>query len=197
MSLVTFLTHPEVEIDPAVPVPDWGLSQRGFERMRALLSLAWTGELAAVWSSCEQKARDGAQLLAAASRLEPLELEGLGENDRSATGFLPQEEFQRTADEFFARPAESVRGWERALDAQARVVAAVDELLARSPAGEVCIVAHGGVGALLLAQLSDVPISRALDQPGGGGGCLFRFEREGRALVEGWRTIEAELARND
>ena len=49
---------------------------------------------------------------------------GIGENDRSATGFLPREEFWATADLFFAHPTESIRGWERAIDAQARIVAA-------------------------------------------------------------------------
>jgi hypothetical protein len=32
------------------------------------------------------------------------------ENDRAATGFLPPAEFEVTADAFFARPRESVRG---------------------------------------------------------------------------------------
>lgn len=197
MALLYFLTHPEVHIDPAVPVPQWGLSERGFERMRALLERPWTRSLAGVWSSTEQKARDGALLLGAASGVEHRELEQLGENDRSATGFLPPEEFQRTADEFFARPKESVRGWERAVDAQSRVVGAVERVLqtaqAENLSGDLCVVAHGGVGALLLAHLKGAPISRALDQPGGGGGCVYAFERESRALAFGWRTIEDEL----
>ena len=36
------------------------------------------------------------------------------------------------ADAFFAKPEESVRGWERAVDAQARVAAAVDDILQAS-----------------------------------------------------------------
>jgi hypothetical protein len=50
----------------------------------------------------------------------------LGENDRSATGFLPPEEFERVADEFFGSPEKSARGWERAGDAQVRIVRAVE-----------------------------------------------------------------------
>ena len=42
---------------------------------------------------------------------------GIGENDRSATGFVPAEEFEALADTFFADPHTSIRGWERAIDA--------------------------------------------------------------------------------
>jgi hypothetical protein len=39
----------------------------------------------------------------------------LGENDRSATGYLSEPEFDDVVDEFFRRPEESVWGWERAI----------------------------------------------------------------------------------
>jgi hypothetical protein len=88
--------------------------------------------------------------------------DALHENDRSATGFIPPPEFERMADAFFAHPEESVRGWERAVDAQTRIAAAVDELLDRSPQGTVAFVAHGGVGTLLLCRYLGV---RSAGQP--------------------------------
>ena len=76
--------------------------------------------------------------------------EDLGENDRSATGFLPPPEFERMADAFFANPTVSVRGWERAVDVQARIVAAVRAVAAAEEgAGDILVAAHGAVGALL------------------------------------------------
>ena len=42
----------------------------------------------------------------------------LHENDRSATGYLPPNQFEAMADRFFAEPQASVLGWERAVDAQ-------------------------------------------------------------------------------
>ncbi|MFC0389117.1 histidine phosphatase family protein [Muricoccus vinaceus] len=44
--------------------------------------------------------------------------------------------------------------------------------------GDIAIVSHGGVGALLLCHLKGVPISRAEDQPGAGGGCVYSFDPE-------------------
>ena len=52
------------------------------------------------------------------------------ENDRSATGFLEPSEFERVADEFFARPTVSIGGWERAIDAQKRIVGEVEAVWA-------------------------------------------------------------------
>ncbi len=190
MAQVHFLTHPEVAIDPAVPVPDWPLSPRGLERSHAMLAQPWVAGIGAVFSSTERKARDMAAILSGHLGLGFTQMERLGENDRSATGYLPPAEFEATADAFFGQPEHSVRGWERAVDAQARIIAAVRAALAQAPPGDVAIVAHGGVGALLLCHIKGVPISRAEDQPGAGGGNLFRFTRIGWGLVEGWRRVE-------
>lgn len=206
MATAYFLTHPDVLIDPAVPVPDWPLSPRGRQRMRQALVQPWVSGIRAIWSSPERKARDGADLLAAYLGLPVTELAGLGENDRSATGYLPRSAFEAMADLFFAHPQESIRGWERAVDAQRRIVAAVDHVLAghgpadpaladsgpsATRAGDVAIVAHGAVGALLLCHLRGKAITRADDQPPGHGGNYFAFDVATRQLRHGWRPIDA------
>ena len=40
---VLFLTHPQVAIDPAIPVPDWTLSQLGASRMVRFAASPWWG----------------------------------------------------------------------------------------------------------------------------------------------------------
>lgn len=188
-----FVTHPDVLIDPAVPVPDWPLSPRGRERMACALALPWVPGVRAVWCSTERKARDGAEILADHLRVSVTALEGLGENDRSATGYLPRDEFEATADEFFAHPERSVRGWERAADAQRRIVAAMDQVLAASAGcgGDVAVVSHGGVGTLLLCHLRGEKIDRKHDQPPNNGGNYFAFDADTRTLHHGWRAVDA------
>ena len=176
-------------IDPAVPVPDWPLAARGRERMSRALTLPWAGQLRAVWCSTERKARDGAAILAGHLGLLVTELDQLGENDRSATGYLPRIEFEAVADLFFAHPEQSIRGWERAADAQARIVAAVEQVLVAS-AGDTAIVSHGGVGALLLCHLRQCPIGREHDQPANNGGNYFAFDAGTRRLHHGWTPID-------
>lgn len=190
METVFFITHPDVLIDPAVPVPEWPLNERGLARMRALLAQSWVSGITHVASSMERKAIDGAAILAAHLGLRPVTHAGLGENDRSATGYLPKPDFEATADAFFAHPERRVRGWERAVDAQARIVAAVRDVLRAAPTGDVAIVSHGGVGALLLCYLQGAPISRAADQPPGSGGYVLAFNRGDWTLRHGWRTID-------
>ncbi len=169
---VFFVTHPDVLIDPAVPVPDWPLSPRGWERMRQALGLPWVEGLGAIWCSTERKAREAAAILAERAGLPVQALAELGENDRSATGYLPRAAFEAMADRFFAHPEASIEGWERAMDAQRRIVGAVGQVAAASAGcgGDIAILAHGGVGALLLAHLRGEPISRRHDQPPGHGG---------------------------
>lgn len=191
MAFIYFITHPNVLIDPAVPVPEWPLSSRGRQRMLALAAQPWVWNLGAVWCSIEQKAIDGAEILAAAIGTIPRPMAMLGENDRSATGYLPEAEFEATADIFFARPHDSVRGWEKAIDAQQRIVQAIQAVLAETRAGlDIAVVSHGAVGTLLLCWLKGCAISRTEDQPGNGGGNWYCFDRETYSLLHGWHPIE-------
>ena len=113
----------------------------------------------------------------------------MGENDRSATGYLPRAEFEAVADQFFASPELTVRGWERAVDAQRRIVAAVEHVLAVSAGcgGDMAIVSHGAVGTLLLCHLRDCSIGRAHDQAPNNGGNHFAFDADTRRVRYGWQ----------
>ncbi|HVJ22907.1 MAG TPA: histidine phosphatase family protein [Burkholderiales bacterium] len=182
-----FITHPNVVVSRDVPVPRWPLSELGKQRMRAGLRQPWVRDIGAIYCSAEQKAIDGAEILAAHLSLPFTQIEELGENDRSATGFLPPDEFERVADQFFARPYESVRGWERALDAQARVVRAVERI---QDEGTIAIVSHGAIGTLLYCHLAGEPIARRWDQPPNGGGNFYSFTLAPRAVHSWWRAID-------
>jgi broad specificity phosphatase PhoE len=183
---VYVVSHPEVQVDPGVPVPQWGLSAAGRERLRHLLALPWARTLTRVVSSAETKAVQTAQALAAPLGLGVVTDEELGENDRSATGFVPPAEFEELADAFFAHPGASVRGWETADHAQSRFVTAVRRQLEGAD-GDVAVVAHGGVGTLMLCHLLGVPVDRALDQPGQGS--WYAFDQVSGAVIHGWRRI--------
>ncbi|RYI26349.1 MAG: histidine phosphatase family protein [Acetobacteraceae bacterium] len=191
MPILHFITHPDVVIDPIVPMPEWPLSPEGVGRMGLALERPWMSQLGSVFSSAERKATDAARLIADRFRLSPVIIGELGENDRAATGYLPKAEFEAVANIFFAQPEQSVRGWERAVNAQRWIAAAVDRVIAEAPRNrDVAIVSHGGVGALLLCHLKGIPINQAEDQPGAGGGCVYSFDLETRTMLSGWRRIE-------
>ena len=189
-----FVTHPNVVISRDVPVPQWPLSARGRERMHAGLSQPWVRTLGAIYCSSERKAIDGAEILAAHCGLGIDTVPELGENDRSATGFLPPDEFERVADRFFAEPEVSVSGWETAAAAQARIVAAVTRIAEHERReGAIAIVSHGAVGTLLYCHLAGEPISRSRDQPANGGGNWFAFEWPSRRVLSWWQPIDAPV----
>jgi broad specificity phosphatase PhoE len=191
MAVAYFITHPEVVIDPFVPVSDWRLSSIGIRRIALMLSQPWVSGVRAVFSSAERKAVEAAQMVADHQSLSPIVIDGLGENDRSATGYLPWVEFEIVADNFFACPEESVRGWERAIDAQRRIAEAVNRAISLAAAdADMAIISHGAVGALLLCHLKGVPISRREDQPTGGGGNIYSFDLATRRLLTGWHRID-------
>ncbi|MCV9962358.1 phosphoglycerate mutase family protein [Pararhizobium sp. BT-229] len=185
-----YVTHPQVRIDPDVPVPRWGLSELGAARSQAAAQSDWAKTLTRILSSDETKALETAAFLAKPAGVGVEVMEHAGENDRSATGFLVPDEFEKAANWFFANPEQSFHGWERAADALARIVSAVFAVLDRhDPAKPIAFVGHGGVGTLLKCHLAGLPIARSHDQPGGGGN-LFAFALADRSLACDWEPFE-------
>lgn len=186
-----YLTHPQVAIDPAVPVPKWGLSPVGHARAQFLAGQGWIRRFRRIIASDETKAIETADVLASALGLTTEIRHGLHENDRSATGFLPPAEFETVADQFFAHPDRSIRGWETAQDAQRRIVSGVRDAIAEQPLIPTLFVGHGGVGTLLACALRGIPISRQEDQGPGGGGNHFAFALSPETVFYRWTPLES------
>ena len=99
--LLHYLSHPEVDIDPAVPVPDWRLNRRGLARVTALAARGWPWGVSRVISSAERKARETAAILASALGVSPEARHAQNEIDRSATGYVPHDRHEALAGQFF------------------------------------------------------------------------------------------------
>jgi broad specificity phosphatase PhoE len=190
---IRYLSHPQVRIDPDQDITSWSLNDVGRARVQALAVSDGLKETQHVISSAETKALETAHPLAKAlgcSVVVRVQVRLRPENERSATGFLPPDEFETVADEFFAKPDQSVRGWETASAAQHRIVTEVSACLQLYPAGDLLFVGHGAVGTLLFCQLSGLTISRAYDQGPGGGGCYFEFSDIQPTPKNGWQMME-------
>ncbi|MDO8409224.1 MAG: histidine phosphatase family protein [Phenylobacterium sp.] len=191
MAQILFVTHPEVVIDPAVPVPRWPLSAKGRARMEALAEAMASLPFRAVWSSDEQKAMDGAAILSARLNAPHHVDAQLGENDRSATGYIAPPRFWEVVAEFFAHPDISVLGWETARDAQNRILAAMARVADEAAPGLTVVVSHGGVGQLLTAALQNVAIGQEAKSPNpSGGGYLLLEVAPLRLVGDGWGDID-------
>ena len=189
-----YVTHPQVQMDANVPVPLWGLSVDGRLRAEAFARRKVVPVGSMIFSSRETKAMQLADILAEQSGGLVLSDHLMGENDRSATGFLPPNLFEETADRFFAEPEVSVDGWERAIDAQRRIVDTVATAMAGMPPGTPAVFCgHGAVGTLLKCHVGRRPIARSEDQSRhahrGGGNC-FSFDLDAMILGCEWTAME-------
>jgi broad specificity phosphatase PhoE len=195
MASIIFITHPEVVIDPEVPITQWPLNAVGRARMEHFARMLAGQDVSAVYASTERKATDGAAIVAENLGLAYTMDEDLGENDRSSTGYIAPPEFWDVVREFFGRPHESIRGWERAIDAQTRIVSIIGRILREDETtGDIVVVSHGAVGCLLTAHLQKVEIGKESRPQHPGGGCFIVIDRDSFTLTQDWRAIEDGLA---
>lgn len=191
MSFTTrYLSHPQVVVDPVKEITKWSLNETGQARVARLATSGALAGTTRIVSSAETKALETARPLAQALGCTVEVRDGMHENDRSSTGFLPPDAFEQMADRFFAHPDQSAEGWETAREAQRRICAEVDVCLANHEGGDLLFVGHGAVGTLLYCALAGVPISRAHDQGPGGGGNYFAFDAQERRPTSGWCSME-------
>lgn len=187
MSRFFYVSHPEVAVDPDVPVPEWGLSDVGRRRAHAMLEQPWLAQMTAIGTSPETKALETATIVGNHLSIDAEVIDNSHEIDRSATGFVTHERHEALADRLFGEPTVSADGWERAIDAQRRIVERFAPLLQPGAPTRV-IVGHGGVGTLLLCHLLGVEIDRLRDQQGQGH--YWAFDCEHQRIIHSWRPID-------
>lgn len=189
MTVVYYISHPEVVMDPSIPIPQWDLSELGRQRLEAMLKQPWLKAVQAIYCSNEQKAKSAARRIAEHLGLEAQIVETLGEIDRSSTGYLPRPELEPVVEALYSHPYEHIRGWERAVDAQQRNIGTLGQIISRLSGDiTIAIVGHGGVGTLLLNFIKGSQITRADAPPGQG--YYYAFIWETRRLLHAWKPID-------
>jgi broad specificity phosphatase PhoE len=88
MSTVYFITHPDVVINPAIPVVRWPLSWRGRIRMLKMLEKPWVSGVDAIYCSTEQKAIDGSAIISEALGIPVHGASGIGRKRPFRDGLL-------------------------------------------------------------------------------------------------------------
>lgn len=195
MSVLRYVSHPEVVIDPDVPVPEWGLTETGRQRVETMCTQPWIAGVGCIISSGETKALEAAWIIARVTGLDIDMRPGTGETDRSSTGYVPIAEHDALSVQFFGQPRISAQGWERAIDVQSRVAREladvlepdVDETDGRIDR-DVLIVGHGGAGTLLYCQLAGEDIHAWQDQPSPGH--YWAYDLATRRMLHPWRAID-------
>ncbi len=89
---------------------DWDLSDVGRNRAEAFARVAGDMDIATIVSSVETMTMETANAVSRAIDVPAYAHADTHENDRSATGYLPAEEFERVATMIFADSSCSIRG---------------------------------------------------------------------------------------
>jgi len=160
--------HSLPALEPGVPSHDWHLSDVGRARCIPLAAYLAAYTPMVIAASAEPKATKTGQIIA--ERLAaPIEIVAdLHENDRTGLGWLDSDELEATIARFFAEPDQHIMGNETADEAHIRFAAAVADVCARHPHGNIIIVAHGTVITLFVARragLEPFPFWKRLGLP--------------------------------
>ena len=131
----------------------WPLSERGEEQARLLGGQSFWDEVKAIVTSDEPKAIATVSRIAFERQIPMFTNPNLRELKRTP-GWL--EDYEARVLEVLQKPALSIGGWERAADAQARMVACFDELVKKFDPRPFVIVSHGMAISLLLASLQNM-----------------------------------------
>jgi broad specificity phosphatase PhoE len=126
---------------------DQPLNERGREQARVLGAELSSRPIEAIYSSDLLRARETAEIVAAALGLEVRVDPGLREVDVGSWSGLAHGEIEASDPDGFRRWQAGGKGWERGESYEemgARVVAAVLELAAAHPGETLLVVTHGG-----------------------------------------------------
>lgn len=115
----------------------------------------------AVYTSPLRRARQTAAPLADLFGIEPIVIDDLAEFDRDANEYIPMEELKATGDPRFLDVLANSDGLDPD-EFSARVVAAVERIVADHQGGNVAVVCHGGVINSYLAHVLGI----AFEPPG-------------------------------
>ena len=142
-----------VELETGIADPE--LAAEGHEQAAKMAAYLGVEDVEAVYVSPLRRAIETARPLCKVLGLEAVVSEGVAEFDRNSREYVPVEELRATND---PRWEKLLRGEWDGVDEdpsifKARVVATVEDMIARHPGGRVVVVCHGGVINQYLAHV--------------------------------------------
>jgi broad specificity phosphatase PhoE len=153
MRKLILIKHASPQVRAELPPEQWPLSEEGRAKCVLLSKHLAALSPAAVVSSEELKAAETGKIVAGLLGVPFDTAPDLHEHDRSNVPQLRTAEFISMMELLFRRPGELVLGRETAVAALSRFRSALDEVLLGHPEGNVAVVSHGTVIALLLEKL--------------------------------------------
>jgi broad specificity phosphatase PhoE len=152
MPKLILIKHAAPLVTPNMPPETWALSEKGKLACTPLAEAIMPHAPTVIVASLEPKAAETGEIIAARLGVPFETAADLHEHDRSNVPHMQSREFISLVELFFRRPSECVLGRESADEALARFESAVADVVDRYAGQNLCIVTHGTVLALFLAQ---------------------------------------------
>ncbi|HEX2973444.1 MAG TPA: histidine phosphatase family protein [Tepidisphaeraceae bacterium] len=151
MRKLILIKHAKPAVIPEMPSHRWELSQEGQRQCEPLAGKIRPHLPELVIASEEPKAAQTGQILARLLGKPFQTAAGLHEHDRSNVAHIAPRDFLSWMAMFFQDRQSRAFGKESAAEAEARILVAVDDVLAAHPQGNLAVVTHGTVLSLLIA----------------------------------------------
>jgi broad specificity phosphatase PhoE len=150
MRKLILVKHAPPDVVPDLPPDKWVLSAKGHDLCNTLADRLAAHEPAVIVASEEPKAAETARLVAERLNVPWHTAPSLHEHDRSNVPHMRSGEFISMMELFFRRPGELTLGRETANQARERFEAAVQGVVDGQDDGNIAVVSHGTVIALML-----------------------------------------------
>jgi broad specificity phosphatase PhoE len=167
MRTLTLIKHARPHVDPRTSSDQWTLADEGRAGAAALADALRDRPFDAIVSSTEPKARETAEVIGTRLAKPVRTAGGLQEHDRRNVPHMESRAFISMVALFFREADQLILGDETADESYDRFAAAVDRVLAEE-SGDVAIVTHGTVIALLAerrAKQDPFALWRRMGQP--------------------------------
>lgn len=142
---------------------DVDITAAGVEQMNRLAAFLSAHPIQAMYSSDLRRAVKGARIIGKDLGIDPVTVHALRELHLGRwEGLTREEASERFPEEagfrFRDLATDKVKGGESLKDLRARVLPALVEIIGRHRNKKVCVVAHGGVNRVILAEAMGLPI---------------------------------------
>lgn len=185
MTKLIYVTHPSVELDKNKLPHEWGLSDKGFDQAKILIELPFWQEVDVIYSSVEPKATQVAKLASEKYNLPWFQEKDLGEADRTATPFLPLEEYMSAIQEAYLNPDSNIKGWESHHQMMKRNASVLEKIKMDNKGKTVVIVGHGGAGTTIKCFIKGIEPQFSEDPKQTG--CIFIADLGTNTIIQDWQ----------
>lgn len=184
MTKLIYITHPSVNIDKNVLPQFWDLSEKGFIEAEKLMDEYFWKDVKAIYSSVEPKAYSVARIASDKFKIPHQAFKELGEADRSATPFLPIDEYMQAIKYSYEHPDGNHLGWESHNSMMKRNATKLEEIMKSHHDETIAIIGHGGAGTTVKCFIKSIEPNFAEDPQKTG--CYFIADWDKRMIIQDW-----------